>query len=173
MTSLDQTATSTCCDASSKARSLEEELAAMTNRYARALADADNMRKRAERDQANATKFALEGFFSDLLPYLDSLTHAVPDREGFELLKRKLETIISKHGLSRINAQGEPFNPEWHEAIKVVECEDAPDDTVCEEYRSGYLLHSRLLRPAVVAVNKHSETVREPETTQEAPTPQD
>lgn len=129
-----------------------------------ARAEMDNLRKRAERDLANAHKFALEKFFSELLPVRDSLemgiaaavdgdgTDPAKLREGSELTLRMLETAMDKFGLVEVNPQGERFNPEQHEALAMAPVPGAEPNTVVQVVQKGYVLNERLVRPAKVIV---------------------
>lgn len=131
----------------------------------RAAADAQNTRQRAERDVEKAHKFALDKFSQELLPVVDSLEQAMvaADAEN-ELLKPMLEGISMTHKLfldtlARFNVEcldpeGEPFNPEYHEAMSVVEAPNAEPNSVLQVYQKGYLLNGRLVRAAKVVVSK-------------------
>jgi molecular chaperone GrpE len=126
-------------------------------------ADLDNQRKRLVRDIEMARKFANERLLADLLPVIDSLEAglAVPGdtaqhlREGMELTLRQLLKVATDNGLVAVDPAGQPFNPEQHQAMSMVESpEHAPGDVV-QVYQKGWLLNDRLLRPALVVVNKH------------------
>ena len=148
--------------------SLEEmlkraELDAQEHRDAwlRAKADADNIRKRTQVEIANAHKFAVEGFSSQLLAVKDSLEAAVKVetadlasmKSGVELTLRQLVSVFEKFNLSEIDPMGEKFDPHKHQAISMVEADAAPN-TVVSVLQKGYLLHDRVLRPALVMVAK-------------------
>lgn len=148
--------------------SLEEmlkqaELAAQEHHDAwlRAKADADNIRKRAETEIANARKFAVEGFSSELLAVKDSLEAAIKVetadlasmKSGVELTLKQLVSVFEKFNLSEIHPVGEKFDPHKHQAISMVEADAAPN-TVVSVLQKGYLLHDRVLRPALVMVAK-------------------
>ncbi|MEJ2462186.1 MAG: nucleotide exchange factor GrpE [Candidatus Thiodiazotropha sp.] len=133
----------------------------------RTRAELDNLRKRNQRDLENAHKFALERFSQELLQVWDSLElghQAAQDeqadvhklREGTELTLKLLGDVMSKHGVEQINPQGEPFNPEFHQAMTLQERDDVPPNTVVSVIQKGYLLNGRLLRPAMVMVSKAS-----------------
>lgn len=150
---------------------LRAELAAVSakaeahwNEFLAARAEMDNLRRRSERDLANAHKFALEKFFSELLPVRDSLemgiaaavdgdsTDPAKLREGSELTLRMLETAMDKFGLVEVNPQGERFNPEQHEALAMAPVPGAEPNTVVQVVQKGYVLNERLVRPAKVIV---------------------
>jgi molecular chaperone GrpE len=127
-------------------------------------ADLDNLRKRSERDLANAHKFALERFAQELLPVRDSLEMGLvtaadgqvdPARlqEGVELTLQMLTTALGKFGITEIDPQFERFNPEFHQAMSMQERTDVEPNTVVTVVQKGYLLNDRLLRPAMVIVS--------------------
>ena len=131
----------------------------------RTRAELDNLRKRHERDLENAHKFALERFSQELLQVWDSLElghQAAQDdqtdvqklREGTELTLKLLGDVMSKHGVEKLDPQGQPFNPEFHQAMTLQERDDVPPNTVVGVIQKGYLLNGRLLRPAMVMVSK-------------------
>lgn len=145
-------------DSVAKAASEHEQLL-------RAHAELDNMRRRGERELEKARKFALEGFFQELLPVRDSLemgliaaeeSNANPEKlkEGIELTLRMTDAAMAKFGLKEINPLHEPFNPALHQAMAVqVSSEHAPN-TVIAVYQKGFVLNDRLVRPARVVVSK-------------------
>jgi molecular chaperone GrpE len=125
----------------------------------RALADADNTRKRAQADAASAQKYALERFAETLMPVLDSLEGAVKSRDpsGVELVLRQMLQALEKSSIREINpAVGERFDPYRHQAMAAVESPAAPN-TVVSTLQKGYTLHERVLRPALVTVAKAVE----------------
>ena len=128
-------------------------------------AEVENNRKRAERDVENAHKYALKGFAENLLPVIDSMemgqAAAISDnatlesiREGSELTMNMFAQVLERSGLQQINPLGEKFNPEKHQAISMVEIEDAESNSVIEVMQKGFLLNDRLIRPAMVVVAK-------------------
>jgi molecular chaperone GrpE len=150
------------------ALSLEEllkkaELAAEEHRDAwlRAKAEADNIRKRAQLDIANAHKYGIEGFASELLTVKDSLeaalaiNNATTDniKSGVELTLKQLSSVFERFNLAEINPAGQKFDPHRHQAINTVES-DAEPNTVIQVFQKGYLLNDRVIRPALVAVSK-------------------
>ena len=150
----------------SREKSLEEQLAEAQAKLAeqreqmlRAVADADNTRKRAQAEAANAQKYALERFANGLLPVLDSLEAAVKsaDLSGVELVLRQLVTALDKANIREINpAPGERFDPYRHQAMAAVESPGEPN-TVVSVMQKGYSLAERVLRPALVTVAKAVE----------------
>ena len=126
-------------------------------------ADIENLRKRKERDVANAHKFALDKFAVDLLPVRDSLemglaaadsVDAAKLREGSELTLKMLVSAMDKFNIIEVNALNEQFNPEYHEAISMQDREDVAPNTVVTVVQKGYLLNDRLIRPAMVIVSR-------------------
>lgn len=131
----------------------------------RAKADAQNMRRRAEQDVAKAHKFALEKFVNELLPVIDSLERAVeacpqdnaetdPIRQGVEMTLNLFMNSVKKFSVEPIDPQGEPFDPQLHQAMSMVENPDVEPNTVIAVMQKGYLLNERLVRPAMVMVSK-------------------
>jgi len=130
----------------------------------RTRAEMENMSRRQAKELENAHKFALEGFIKELLQVRDSLElgHAAaqaPDadvaklREGTELTLKLLGDVMSKFGVERIDPEGEPFNPEYHQAMSMQPRADLPPNTVTTVIQSGYVLNGRLVRPALVMVS--------------------
>ncbi len=129
--------------------------------WLRARAEADNIRKRAQIDIANAHKYAVENFATELLAAKDSLEAALADQQssrealhaGVALTLKQLNAAFEKSGLKEINPVGEKFDPHKHQAISMVES-DAEPNTVVATLQKGYLLQDRIIRPALVTVAK-------------------
>jgi len=129
--------------------------------WLRAKAEADNIRKRAQADIANAHKYAVESFATELLPVRDSLEAALAAdnstfealRQGVELTLKQLNTAFDRFAVKELNPAGEKFDPHRHQAMTTVESEKSPN-TVVHVLQKGYLLHDRVLRPALVTVSK-------------------
>ena len=125
----------------------------------RAVADADNLRKRAQAEASTAQKYALERFAEALLPVIDSLEAALQSRDvsGVELTLRQMKGALEKQSIAEINpAVGERFDPHRHQAIAAVPAQGEPN-TIVSVMQKGYLLHDRILRPALVTVAKALE----------------
>lgn len=151
------------------AKPLEEQLAQAEARVEqeretalRALAEADNVRKRAATEVANAHKFALERFVESLLPVVDSLeaalsaAQATPEavQSGIELTLKQLRGVLEKAGVTDISPPaGTKFDPNWHQAMAAVESDAEPNSVVAVLQR-GWRLHERVVRPALVTVAK-------------------
>lgn len=128
----------------------------------RTRAEAENQRKRLERENSNAVKYAAEKVFRDLLAVADSLELGLkaardadasrPVIEGIELTHKQLGDTLSRHGVSELNPAGEAFDPEVHEAVSMVPSTQVPTNHVLEVVQKGYQLHERVLRPARVVV---------------------
>jgi len=131
------------------------------DRYLRAAAETENVRKRASRDVERARKYALEGFGSEMLAVKDSLelglnavesTDAAGIAEGSKATLKLLTTALERFGITEIDPMGEPFDPERHEAINMQPTSDAEPGSVLSVVQKGYSLNGRLLRPAMVVV---------------------
>ena len=133
------------------------------DRLLRALAETENVRRRLERTADDRVKYANEALLRDLLPVLDNFDRALTAArtgstagtnvlEGVDLIQRELLRVLERAGLSRYSAVGQRFDPARHEAIARVVSGEAAPDTVVSETGPGYLLHGRVLRPALVAV---------------------
>ncbi len=129
--------------------------------WLRAKADAENFRKRSQTEIANAHKFAVENFTGELLAVKDSLEAALASeaasvdsmRSGVELTLRQLKSVFDKFSVAEIQPIGQKFDPHRHQAIGTMES-DAEPNTVVQVLQKGYLLHDRVIRPALVMVTK-------------------
>lgn len=133
------------------------------NQYVRALAELDNFRKRAARDVEMAQKYAVERFAQELLPVVDGFELAQTNAAGADaksLLEGQAATLrllvkaFDKAGIRELNPNGQPFNPEQHEAMVAQPSADQPPNTVLQTIQKGYVLNGRVLRPARVIVSK-------------------
>ena len=141
---------------------LRRQLEDRQDKLLRALAETDNVRRRAQRDREEHLKYANESLIRDLLPVLDNLDRALAAGrgtagaatvvEGVELIQRELLRVLEKNGLTRFSAVGQPFDPTRHEAIARIVSAEQPPNTVVAETAPGYMLQGRLLRAAMVAV---------------------
>jgi molecular chaperone GrpE len=145
-------------------RKAEQEAAEQREAWLRARAEADNIRKRAQVEIANANKFAVEEFATQLLAVKDSLEAALiaenPSVEsmksGVELTLKQLAAVFERFYLTEISPGGQKFDPHRHQAISTVESEQEPN-TVVQVLQKGYLLRDRVIRPALVTVSKAIE----------------
>jgi molecular chaperone GrpE len=132
------------------------------DRLARLQAEFDNFRKRSAKENADFRDFAVADAARALLPVIDNFSLALKSsvarpedlRKGVELIYKQLQDMLQKMNVQRIPAQGEPFDPNVHEAIEMVESNEVPDHHVLEELQPGYRIKGRLLRPAMVRVAK-------------------
>lgn len=130
-------------------------------KYLRAAAELENVRKRAVRDVDNARRFALERFARELLAVCDSLELGIAAgeevdasslREGMEATLKLLQTTLEQFGIAEVDPLGEPFDPEYHEAMTMQPSAEAEPGSVLTVFQKGYTLNGRLLRPARVVV---------------------
>jgi molecular chaperone GrpE len=148
--------------ADNELQKLRAERNDLFERLARLQAEFDNYRKRAAKENAEYRDYAVSDAARSLLPVVDSFTLALKNsaakpedlRKGVELIFKQLQDVLQKLNIERIPAQGEPFDPRVHEAIEMVETDEAPDHHVLEELQPGYRIKGRLLRPAMVRVAK-------------------
>lgn len=144
---------------------LKAEVAECRDRMLRAIAEGENVRRRAEQDAANARKYAIERFVTELLPVHDSLERAraidrceagVPEAfvAGVDLTLKLMDSALEKFSVAAVDPLGERFNPDQQQAMTMVESDTVPAGHVVEVVQKGFLLHDRLLRPALVVVAK-------------------
>ncbi|MCV6625719.1 MAG: nucleotide exchange factor GrpE [Cellvibrionaceae bacterium] len=144
---------------------LNNELAQAKDQAIRAQAEAQNVRRRAEQDVEKAHKFGLEKFVGDMLTVVDNLERALgamdaedealkASREGIELTHKSLLDGLKRHKVEQIDPVGEPFDPEYHQAMTMVPNPEVEPNTVMDVFQKGYTLHGRLVRPAMVVVAK-------------------
>lgn len=148
---------------------LQQELADLRDRSVRTLADFDNYRKRVARERREERRYAAADLIRDLLAVADNLERALSAeggaddlKQGVELIYRQLGETLKRHGVERVAALGEPFDPLVHEAVARYEDEGVSEPLVSEEMQSGYLLYDRLLRPAMVRVAMPVDGEEEP-----------
>lgn len=147
---------------------LQEEVAQAKDSAMRAQAEAQNAKRRAEQDVEKARKYALERFVGELLPVVDNLERALesasgdeevvkPIAEGVELTLKSFQNALQKYNVEAVDPQGEPFDPQLHQAMSQVENPDVEPNTVIAVMQKGYTLNGRLVRPAMVMVSKQAE----------------
>ena len=165
-------------DASPEIRiaALEGELAEQKDRLLRALAETENVRRRAQREREDASRYAVAGFVKDLLSVADNLRRALESvpaseirdertrslLEGVAATERDLLGVFERHGIKRVDPNGEAFDHNFHQAIFEAERPGTPGGTIIEVLQPGYVLHDRLLRPAMVGVAKETPRPAEP-----------
>ncbi|QJQ97282.1 nucleotide exchange factor GrpE [Halomonas sp. PGE1] len=142
---------------------LEQSVAEAKDQALRAAAEAQNVRRRAEQEAEKARKFALEKFVKELLPVVDSLEKALEamadeateaHREGVAMTLKMQRDVLAKFGVEILEPAGEPFDPQFHEAMAMVPNPELDPNTVMDVFQKGYLLNGRLVRPAMVVVSQ-------------------
>lgn len=163
--------------AAEQLEAVQAELAAQKDRYLRAAAEADNIRRRADNDIANARKYAIEGFAAEILSVRDSLEIArsleiseddagavAKMKEGLDLTLKQLDSALSKFAVEVVDPQkGDKLDPERHQAMTTQESENVPPNHILNVLQKGYTIHDRLLRPAMVVVARKPEGETEAE----------
>ena len=142
---------------------LGAELQDANNKYLRLYAEFENYKKRVNKDKEELIRYSNESLLYDLLPSIDHLEMALkhaPEAssglvQGVEMTLKELRKTLEKFGLTEIEAYGKPFDPALHHAMSQVERDDIEDGTVVEEFRKGYMLKDKVLRPSLVAVSKN------------------
>ncbi|HLH08175.1 MAG TPA: nucleotide exchange factor GrpE [Terriglobales bacterium] len=142
---------------------LKSERDTLYDRLARLQAEFDNYRKRQVREQQDFRDFALAEAIKTLLPIVDSFDRALqapegPEfRKGVELINRQFHDALTKLGVEPLEAEGQPFDPNYHQAVQMVETDEADHNHVVDQLQRGYKLKDRLLRPAMVRVAQNSK----------------
>jgi molecular chaperone GrpE len=146
----------------SEAERIRVERDTLLDRLARAQAEFDNARKRAAKEQQDFRDYAQVDAIKTLLPVLDSFERALQSfpqksefRNGVDLIYKQLQDALAKLGVRRVPTEGEQFDPRYHEAVEMVDTQDAKDHQVLDELQRGYKLKDRLLRPAMVRVARN------------------
>lgn len=134
------------------------------DRFVRVSAEFENYKKRASREMSEFKKYANEMMVRALLPVVDNLERAIESSgdderanscvvEGIEMTLKEILKILDHFGIKQVESLGQPFNPEFHEAILREESDEYPENTVIKELQKGYLMHERLIRPAMVVIS--------------------
>jgi molecular chaperone GrpE len=151
-----------------KAAELERQISDLTDRLLRAHADMDNLRKRAEREKTDTAKYAISKFAQDIVGVADNFQRAITSvppgltedgplkslLEGVLMTERAFVQALERHGVKRIDPQGEAFNPHLHQAVMEQQNAEVPAGTVLSVFQAGYVIEDRILRPAMVMVAK-------------------
>jgi molecular chaperone GrpE len=167
--------------ADSQEKQAQEELQIYQDKYIRLAAEFENYKRRAQRDQSDAIRYANESLLKKLLSTLDNLERAIQCGkdagttgsllEGVELTHKQFLETVEKLGVRQVSSTGSLFDPNIHQAVAQVESETAEPNTVVEEFQKGYFLHDRILRPAMVTVAKEksdqTETISTQDTSEE------
>lgn len=146
-----------------EAEALRAELEEQQQRLLRAQADFDNFRRRTQKEKEELGKYASAKLITELLPVIDNFERAIASGEqgtdvssyakGVEMIFRQLEGVLGNEGLKAMETVGEPFNPDFHQAIMQVESDEHEEGIVVEEVQKGYMLKDKVLRPAMVKVS--------------------
>ena len=158
-------------DGAERITNLEDMLAAAKQDVLYAQADTQNVRRRMEKEAADARAYAATNFARDVLSVVDNLTRALaaipaatredeamkPLVAGLEATGREMDNVLGKHGITRIAAMGLPLDPNQHQAMVEIPSADAEPGTIVAEMQAGYMIKDRLLRPALVGVAKKPE----------------
>ena len=158
---------------------LREEIKILKEEKIRVLAEMENLRKRFEREKIDSIKYGSVNFARDILSPGDNLERALsainqeeehPQSiknliEGLLMVKKELSTALEKHGITKIDSLNKKFDPNLHQAMMEIENDDLDEGVVVQEIQTGYMMHDRLLRPAMVGVSKktHKTSELEPE----------
>ncbi|MBW1720841.1 MAG: nucleotide exchange factor GrpE [Deltaproteobacteria bacterium] len=145
-------------------KGLEEEKSRIFDLYLRAQAEMENLKKRTKKEKEDWRKYANESLIKEILPVMDNLEKAVSHsgdensmdalKQGVELTLKGLKDCLKKFGLEEVKAEGEPFDPCYHEAVSEGEDDTVKPGTVIHQLQKGYILNERLIRPAMVVVSK-------------------
>ncbi len=165
---------SRCAAAEARVVELEAQLKAERETALRAAADLDNARKRAQRELQDGVRFANERLLKDFLPVMDNLERALGHgsatrdwatlEQGLQMTRKQFEDTLGRHGARPLTTLGQPFDPNLHEAMGAVESTEAAPNTVLSEVLRGWMLHDRLVRPALVSVARAPVVPAEPAT---------
>ena len=152
---------------------LEAENSELKSQYLRKSADFENFRKRMFREKEEAVKYANSGVLSDIITIIDDFERAIKSSEesrdfdsfhsGIELIEKQFTGMLERNwGMKRFESEGEPFDPQKHEALNAEEQEGIDEETVLDVYQKGYFLHDRVLRNAKVKVGIPKPAASEP-----------
>lgn len=162
----DETGDSTDAESPS---ALADELRGTRDRLQRALAEMENLRRRTDREKSDTAKYAISDFARDVLGVADNIGRAIdavpPEDaqsseavrtllEGVEMTDRELQKVLERHGIERLDPEGNRFDPNWHQAVFEIDNPEVPSGTVLQVLQSGYRIGDRVLRPAMVGVSK-------------------
>ncbi len=158
--------------------SVEQELKDSHDRFLRVSAEFENYKKRAAREMNDFRKFANESFVKAMLPVVDNLDRAIESSsnddhsissmvEGVNMTLKEILKIFEQFGVKPFESLGETFDPALHQAVMQKETDDHPEKTILNELEKGYMMHDRLLRPAMVVVSKTTESENQENQAQE------
>ena len=154
-------------DQSARITELEKQLAEMKDRALREMADAENTRRRAQKDREETSKYAVGNFAKEILNVSDNFRRAIDAApkdnidpavknliEGIDATERQLQSTLDRFGIKKIEPIGQPFDPHFHRVMLEVDTKEHPPGTVVQVLQAGYMIFDRLLREALVAVAK-------------------
>ena len=154
-------------DLAIKLKEKEKEAGENYDKYVRAVAELENVKKRAVREKTESIKYGNENLIKDILPMVDSLDRALKHagnsgdieafKKGLRLVQDQLRSCLEKHGVEQIECLDKAFDPNVHEALFQIESDAHKDNQVVDELEKGYLLNGRLLRPAKVSICKKAK----------------
>ncbi|MGD1956040.1 MAG: nucleotide exchange factor GrpE [Sphingomonadales bacterium] len=162
---------------SNRLLNMEAELTDTKDRLMRAVAETENVRRRAEREKQDASQYAVTKFARDILSVADNMRRAleaIPEESraddsplkglvgGLDMTERELLTVFERHGIQMLDPTGEKFDHNFHQAMSEVETDSTAPGHVVQVYQSGYVLNDRLLRPAMVVVAKAKQAAEPP-----------
>ena len=160
----DSEADSSSAVSSEEFEKLKAEAQENHDRYLMSAAEFENFKKRMDRERSDSIRFANEELIKQLLPIVDNLERALAHAEevgadeamieGVNMVHKQFIDALEKFGITRVEAMEKPFDPNYHEAMMQVETNEHPPNTVVMEMAKGYMLHDRLIRPAIVGVSK-------------------
>jgi molecular chaperone GrpE len=146
---------------------MQQELEEANDVMLRLAAELDNYKKRVAKDRESLLKYAVQDIIQELLPILDNFERAIESGnkskdcdsllEGVRMISKQMYDALERKGVSRIDAVGNVFDPNIHEAVMQVASEEHPENVVVEEFQKGYILHDRVIRPSMVAVSKGAD----------------
>jgi molecular chaperone GrpE len=141
---------------------LTEKIASLEDRLLRAVAESQNIQKRADKEKRDSIKYGISEFAKDILSVRDNLLRALencqresgPIVDGIKLTLAEMDKVLARHDVALINSHGAVFDPHLHQAIVEIEDNDSVPGTVVKVLQDGFMIHDRLLRPALVGVSK-------------------
>ncbi len=143
------------------------------DKYLRALAEAENMRKRIQKEKQEMVRFGIENAISEFLPAIDNFENALRFASsatgdvknwalGFEMILAQFKEVLHNHGIVAFHSEGNTFDPEFHDAVEIVETAEQAEGAILHEFTKGYKSSSRVIRPARVKVAKHPQKIEIP-----------
>lgn len=159
----EETSTESVEELKARIEALNAQTEEYMQRLARSQADFDNFRKRTIREKEELGKYASSKLIAELIPVIDNFGRALDTRpegessesfvKGVEMIYRQFDSVLQAEGLTTMEAVGQPFNPEFHQAVMQVESDEHEEGIVVEELQKGYMLKDKVLRPAMVKVS--------------------